>query len=87
MLVGKVAKKTAWYVFASSTAGGLVFIVIAAGVVILLLRRWRSTRKSDELTEGEEIEMTAKTITPKKTKVKWKYLPILKTSKGPPAVV
>ena len=85
--VGKIAKKTAWYVVPFSATSGLVFIIIATGVVILLLRRWRSTRKSEEPMDGEEMEMNEQAITPRKTKVRWECLPILKTPKEPPAVV
>ena len=85
--VGKIAKKTAWYVVPFSAMSGLVFIIVATGVVILLLRRWRSTRKGEEPMEGEEVEMNEQAITPRKTKVRWECLPILKTSKEPPTVV
>lgn len=87
MHVGKTAKKTAWYVVPFSATGGLVFIITATGVVILLLRRWRSTRKSEEPMDDEEMEMNEQAITPRKTKVRWECLPILKTPKDPPAVV
>ncbi|XP_073244634.1 uncharacterized protein [Porites lutea] len=85
--VGKIAKKTAWYVVPFSAMSGLVFIIVATGVVILLLRRWRSTRKGEEPMEGEEVAMNEQAITPRKTKVRWECLPILKTSKEPPTVV
>ena len=85
--VGKIAKKTAWYVVPFSATSGLVFIIITTGVVILLLRRWRSTRKSEEPMDGEEMEMNEQAITPRKTKVRWECLPILKTPKETPAVV
>ena len=85
--VGKIAKKTAWYVVPFSATSGLVFIIIATGVVILLLRRWRSTRKSEEPMDGEEMEMNEQAITPRKTKVRWECLPILKTPKEPPTGV
>ena len=85
--MGKKETGTTWYLYAGSTAGSLVFILIAAGLAVLLWRRRRSNAKGDESQGDEEIEMEAKTTTPKKTKVKWNYSLVGKESKAPPTVV
>lgn len=79
----------AWYVYAASGAGCLLFLLIAASLLVLLWRRRRSNMKSDKtLDAGEETEMETMAVnSPVKTKVKCNYSLVSKNSNDPPTAV
>ena len=72
----------AWYVYAASGAGSLLFLLIVAGLLVLLWRRRRSNMKQGKNpSAGEGTEMKTMEVTsPKKTEVKCNYLPVRKDS-------
>lgn len=78
----------AWYVYAASGTGSLLFVLIAAGILVLLWRRRRSSVKREESPSGvEETEMEAMVTSPKKTKVECNDLLVSDGSEAPPTVV
>lgn len=88
VLTGKKETRKAWYVYAASGAGSLLFLLIVASLLVLLWRRRRPSVKRDEnLGTGEETEMKTMVTSPKKTKVKCDYSLVSEGSKAPPTAV
>ena len=76
--------RKAWYVYAASGAGSLVFLLIVAILVVLLWRRIRSSEKCSEIPGTDETEMVTSL---KRTQVKCDYSLVSEGSRASPPVV
>lgn len=87
VLTGKKETRKAWYVYAASGVGSVVFLLIVASLMVLLWRRRRSSEKHSEIPGTAETEMTTMVTSPKRTQVKCDYSLVSEGSKAPPTVV